>query len=236
MKIIILSVITILSLTNNSIDNSKNSKVKKEILRKTYYDTLNVPDFESRILSDDDYDYMMQNNFYGDSDNRIEYKSRISVKKNNKQYNDCTIYYYVGTPNSNPHKVAKYYSGVTFYHEKGKDEVKYNVENFVSTAYVVSSSFGFCGKIIGNGLIGQTVESSKSEQTTSFGQEITIPRNSSTGYYDIYFYDYRISTIIEIVDNKGNIISKEFAYNMPYVGNLSLNYEKRVTNISYPTC
>ena len=87
MKIIILSVITILSLTNNSIDNNKNSKVKKEILRKTYYDTLNVPDFESRILSDDDYDYMMQNNFYGDSDNRIEYKSRISVKKNNKQYN-----------------------------------------------------------------------------------------------------------------------------------------------------
>ena len=84
MKIIILSVITILSLTNNSIDNSKNSKVKKEILRKTYYDTLNVPDFESRILSDDDYDYMMQNNFYGD--NRIEYKSSISVKKNNKQY------------------------------------------------------------------------------------------------------------------------------------------------------
>ncbi|MDD6249636.1 MAG: hypothetical protein PUA88_01155 [Bacillales bacterium] len=234
MKIIILSVIAVLSLTNNSIDNNKNSKVKKEILRKTYYDTLNVPDFESRILSDDDYDYMMQNNFYGDK--RIEYEFKISVKKNNEQYNDCRIYYYAGTQNSYPHKVAKYYSGVTFYHEKGKDEVKYSVENFVSTAYVVSSSFGFCGTIIGNGLIGQAVESSKSEQTISFGQDTTIPRNSSTGYYDIYFYDYRISTIIEIVDNKGNIISKEFAYNMPYVGNLSLNYEKRVTNISYPTC
>ena len=234
MKILILSVITILSLTNNSIDNSKNSKVKKEILRKTYYDTLNVPDFESRILSDDDYDYMMQNNFYGD--NRIEYKSSISVKKNNKQYNDCRIYYYAGTQNSKPHKVAKYYSGVSFYHEKGKDEVKYNVENFVSTAYVVSSSFGFCGTVYGNGLIGQAVESSKSEQTTSFGQEITIPINSSTGYYDIYFYDYRVSTIIEIEDKDGNIISKEFAYNMPYVGNLSLDYEKRVTSISYPTC
>lgn len=234
MKIIILSVITVLSLTNNSIDNNKNSKVKKEILRKTYYDTLNVPGFESRILSDDDYDYMMQNNFYGDK--RVEHNFTISVKKNNKQYNDCTIYYYVGTPNSNPHKVAKYYSGVSFYHEKGKDEVTYSVENFVSTAYVVSSSFGFCGTVYGNGLIGQAVESSKSEQTTSFGQEITISRNLSTGYYDIYFYDYRISTIIEIEDKDGNIISKEFAYNMPYVGNLSLVCEKRVTNISYPTC
>ena len=54
--------------------------------------------------------------------------------------------------------------------------------------------------------------------------------------FKCYFYDYIISTIIKIEDKDGNIISKEFAYNMPYVGNLSLNYEKRVTNISYPTC
>ena len=64
----------------------------------------------------------------------------------------------------------------------------------------------------------------------------TYIREFDTESKETFFKEETVIPEIFIEDKDGNIISKEFAYNMPYVGNLSLICEKRVTNISYPTC